>query len=184
MTLQNLGMIVLVIALVVWLGVRQTTWRPISPSRVWRMPAIVGLIGVAELVTSKTPIRLDSAAVGMLLLELVLGAGVGAAMGLFGHIRPVSQASLDAHAADAARHGRPEHEGAPEFEARNGVLGLVLWFGLMAVRVGLAFGASALGLQTIESTGVIMLMLAVNRLVRSAVILARAQRVLGAAATA
>lgn len=184
MTVQELGTIVLVIAIVVWLGVRQTTWRAISPSRVWRMPAIVGLIGVGELVTSKPPIRLDSAELGMLLIELVLGAGVGAAIGVFAHLRPVSQASLDAHAARAAARGNPVHEGAPEFETRNGVLGLVLWFALMAARVGLVFGAQSLGVHTIQSSGVILLMLAVNRLARSAVILSRAQRVLAGPAGA
>ena len=44
MTFSAILNVLLLLALVVWLGYRQSTWRPIRPGRMWRMPILLGLV--------------------------------------------------------------------------------------------------------------------------------------------
>lgn len=168
----NIVSVLLVLAAVIWAAVRQTRWTALNPARAWRAPVILGAIGVFQLANSGALTSLAPADVTLLAIELALGVGVGAVIGLLAHIRPVTDEALRAHA--ASRHsGDP----APVLEARNGVFGLVLWLALIAVRIGLGFWAASWGAHLAESAGVILIVLAVNRLVRYGVIVARTTRV-------
>lgn len=40
--------------ILVWVGYRQTTWRPVDAGRMWRMPLVLGLVGVAALIGTTT----------------------------------------------------------------------------------------------------------------------------------
>ncbi|TAJ47155.1 MAG: hypothetical protein EPO52_12775 [Herbiconiux sp.] len=161
----------LVLAAIVWVAIRQTRWTALDPARALRAPLILGAVGVFQLVGSGASTALNAADIALLVIELALGAGVGVAIGLLAHVRPITEEALRAHAA-SRRSGDP----APTLEARNGVVGLVLWLALIAVRIGLGFWAGSWGAQIAESAGMILIVLAVNRLVRYGVIVARSTR--------
>jgi hypothetical protein len=160
--------IVIAVAAVVWLSYRQTTWQPLSPSRAWRMPLILAGVGALGLFTGRT---LGTGDLGLLILELVVGAAVGAAIGRIAHLRPVTAEALRAQPAGPRANGEP-----PAFEARNGVWGLTLWILLIAARVGLVFWISTLGVNAQTAPAAIIMLLGVNRLARIGVIMARARR--------
>ena len=87
-----------------------------------------------------------------LAIELVVSAATGAWMGAIAHFRPLAPAG-----ATSAR-----------WESRTGWWGLTLWLLVVAVRVGIDVVAVRLGAGMVTSTGVILLVLAANRLVRPA----------------
>ncbi len=170
MDLNTVLTIVIALAAVVWLGIRQTTWSPMSRTGAWRSPLLLLGIGLVMIVSAgQADDLLTGRNLGALLVELLLGAAVGAAIGMIAHLRPVTRASLEAHAAGRRRNDEP-----PTFEARNGVWGLVLWLAMIAARVALGVAFAAAGITGLTAPAAILLLLGVNRLVRTTVILARA----------
>ncbi len=158
MDLNVLGSIGVGILVLVWVGYRQTTWRVVDASRMWRLPLVLGVIGIVLLFDAKAPFNgIDLAA---LVIELVVAAATGAWMGVMAHFRPL--------AASDARSAR--------WESRTGWWGLALWVLVIAVRVGIDVVAVRLGAGNVTSTGVILLVVAANRLARVAVVLNRAGR--------
>ena len=179
MDLNSLLTVVIALVAIVWFGIRQTTWAPMSRSRAWRSSLLLIGIGVVMMVSARQAEELLTGRnLGALLVELVVGAAVGAAIGMIAHLRPITQASLDAY---SARRRRRDEQ--PTFEARNGVWGLVLWLAMIAARVGLGFFFASIGATGLSTPAAILLFLGVNRLVRSAVILARAGALRSATAT-
>ncbi|WP_378145967.1 hypothetical protein ACFJGV_00390 [Cnuibacter sp. UC19_7] len=174
---QNLVSIILVVAALVWFSVKQTTWSPVSPDRLFRGPLILGIIGAVMVVSNGQAAAFDATDIALLLLELVAGAVVGAVIGLVAHLRPLS---AEGRRSWEARNTRRPGAVEPRFEARNGWLGLTLWLALIAARIGFTFWESSMGGHLAQAGGVILLLLAANRAVRSAVILWRAPRVLSA----
>lgn len=157
MDLNALGSIGVGILVLVWVGYRQTTWRVVDASRKWRLPLILGVIGIVSLFDAKAPLsEVDLAA---LVIELVVSAATGAWMGAMAHFRL---------AASDTRSAR--------WESRTGWWGLALWVLVIAVRVGIDVVAVRLGAGNVTSTGVILLVVAANRLARVAVVLNRAGR--------
>ncbi len=157
MDLNVLGSIGLGILVLVWVGYRQTTWRPVGAT-MWRLPLILGLVGIASMLGSGMPLSgIDLAA---LAIELVVSAATGAWMGVLAHFRPLA----------------PSDATSARWESRTGWWGLALWLLVVAVRVGIDIVAVQLGAGMVTSTGVILLVLAANRLVRVGVILNRAGR--------
>ncbi|MEO6117027.1 MAG: hypothetical protein ABIP33_11635 [Pseudolysinimonas sp.] len=171
MTIQNLLSIVLGIALIVWIIYRQLTWTPVVPERMWRMPAILAIIGVVELIQGNAFARVRGTDVAILAIELVISVGLGAAMGALAHFRPMSD---DANRAYAAKNAARVSGVLPAVETRNGWFGLALWLVLIAARVGAEFWAHSVGSALLMSTGVILLVVALNRAVRILVITQRA----------
>lgn len=154
--LSSIGIGLLVLA---WVGYRQTTWRVVDGSRMWRTPFILGVVGLVTLIGTGTV--LGGTDLAALAIELVVSAATGAWMGAIAHFRPI--------AAPAANR-------LARWETRNGWWGLVLWLLVVVVRIGIDIVAVRLGAGMVTSTGVILLVLAANRLVRVAVILNRAGR--------
>lgn len=170
MDLNTVLTIVIALAAVVWLGIRQTTWSPMSRTGAWRSPLLLLGVGLVMIVSAgQADDLLTGRNLGALLVELLLGAAVGAAIGMIAHLRPVTRASLEAHAAGRRRNDEP-----PTFEARNGVWGLVLWLAMIAARVALGVAFAAAGITGLTAPAAILLLLGVNRLVRTTVILSRA----------
>ncbi|MQY19906.1 hypothetical protein [Nocardia macrotermitis] len=152
MNLQNAVLEGLLVVLVLgWIVYRQTRWQVVDLARVWRGPIILAVIGVVELRPAVTGAVVGGLAVGLLVLEAVLSVGVGVAMGTLSQIRR----------ADG------------KLEARTGVAGSLLWFVMVAVRLGVDVWASASGAKIVASVGVILLMLALNRAGRTLILLQR-----------
>jgi len=171
MSIQVVVNAVLIIALVGWIAYRQLTWRPIDPGRMWRMPAILAIVGLVT-ISSMTKVHLLTAVdIAVLLIEIVISLGLGALMGAIAVIRPMSDTAIDAYAAhqrDRDRGRRPLS--VVTLETRTGWFGLALWVLLIAVRVGIDALATMAGSELAASTGVILIMVAANRAARVAMI--------------
>ncbi|MFT4294539.1 MAG: hypothetical protein QM582_03905 [Micropruina sp.] len=159
MNYDLLGSIGLGLLILVWVGYRQTTWRVVDGARMWRLPLILGLVGIASLIGARASFGgIDVAA---LAIEIAVSAATGAWMGALAKFRPLAASN--------------DHSGA-RWETRTGWWGLALWLLVVAVRVGIDVVAVQLGAQLVTSTGVILLLLGANRMIRVGVILSRAQQ--------
>jgi hypothetical protein len=177
MNVQNIVTAVIAVALIGWVIYRQLTWQVVTPARMWRMPLILGVIGVIELSQIKGVTTVSATDVAILAGELVLALGIGAAMGALARFRTRPQRESD------VASGRPAGESSAWdptrtiVESRTGGWGAALWIVMIAVRVGIEFGARSIdGSALIASTGIILLVIAANRIARVFVILARMNR--------
>jgi hypothetical protein len=179
MSIANIGEALLGVALVVWIVFRQMRWTAVDIGRMWRMPLILGGVGVITLVTSGGTKALTAADLGLLALELGVALVTGALMGMVAVFRPISEKAL----AGWRSRRRSDDTAEPTTESRTGWIGLALWVVMIAVRVGLGFWGHSLGSALAESSGVILLVLAVNRAVRTLVFSMRHDRHLTLAAS-
>jgi hypothetical protein len=164
MTLQTLANAALILLLVGFIGIRQMTWRPVLVRSMWRLPIVLAAIGLFALAGAHGAPTITLVDAALLSLELVVSLSLGAAMGAIAHLRTLSVGD------DAA-------QGVARFESKTGWIGLALWFVFIGVRVGIDFWASAVGSHLAASTGVILVMVAANRVARTAVIGMRVARV-------
>ena len=163
MNLQLVGSVVVGAALIGWIGYRQTTWRPVSIGGMYRTGLILAVVGVAAMMQTATALRGPDVAV--LVVELVISLGIGAWMGTIARFRPL----------DPPRHVGRSGQVATQ-ESRTGWWGLALWLVMIAVRIGMDAAAAAMGVHAASSMGVIVLLIAANRVARTAVIAARVPR--------
>ncbi|HEY2643346.1 MAG TPA: hypothetical protein VGI56_06320 [Galbitalea sp.] len=165
---------VLAIAVLAWVIYRQMTWQLVTPSRVFRMPVIFAIIGVFELTQVKGVTTVTGIDALIVAGELVLSLGVGAAMGFMAHFRTRPQRQ-----SDVVTRSNPTASFDPSItviESKTGVWGAVLWVLVIAVRVGVEFGARGIDHSAlISATGLILILLAANRLARGFVMLRRLQ---------
>jgi hypothetical protein len=146
--LVNVLVIVAVIALVV---VRQLRPRQVGGGRWWLVPAVLAVLAVRDggLVDSAH----RDASIVLLAAELVVAAVMGMVW------------------AGTTRMWRNE-DGSVWVQGTRATV--AVWVAGIAVRVGLAAGAAAMGIH--QHTGSVLLAVAGTLLVRSAVLMARAQR--------
>ncbi|RIX30679.1 hypothetical protein [Amnibacterium setariae] len=130
-----------VVALLVW---RQLRWTRFDAHRVLRLPIVLGALGLVQIATATTAVRIGAVDLVVLAGEVAVALGVGATMG----VRTVFRAS-------------PAAPGA--WEARTGAVGAALWLVLIAMRVGVSVAGPALGVHAATSTGVSLLILAAAR---------------------
>ncbi|MGV9677677.1 hypothetical protein ACWDSJ_20575 [Nocardia sp. NPDC003482] len=145
---------VAIVAVLVWIAVRQTRWRELAAGRMWRTPLVIGGVGLVELNGEIAHETIDAVTVALLAVSAALSLAVGVAMGMLSRIR--------------------EFDG--RVWARTGRAGSALWFALLAVRVGVDVWAHAIGARLVTSVAVILVMLALNRVGRTLVLLRRAER--------
>ena len=166
MTVQTLGNAVLILLLIGWVGYKQLVWRPVVVARMWRGPAILAIVGAVLLVQQVKPTELTALDLAIVVGEILLSLGVGAWMGAIARFRPLPQPMA------TGKDGRD----IAEYESRTGVLGLALWVGVIAVRVGVDVVAAQAGSHLAAATGIILLVFAANRAARTAVFAARLDR--------
>jgi hypothetical protein len=172
MTTQTLLDLVLAVALLCWIGYRQLTWTAVAPERMWRMPALLAIIGVVTLFQNGAGGTISAADLGILAIETVISVGLGAVMGLMAHFRPIGERTLAAfHAKDRGRSIT-----IPTIESRTGWLGMALWLVLIGMRIGGEVYAHTTHSVLLTSTGVILLTVALNRAARIVVITERVKR--------
>jgi hypothetical protein len=167
--LTNVAEGVLALALVVFISVRQLRWTAVVPSRMWRMPVILAIVGVVTLSRASLG-SVSSTDLALLALEAVIAIGTGCAMGLIARFRPISHET--ALRAVERRPGTP----VPEVESSTGWIGMVLWIVVIAARIAIGFWGHAMGSALVESTGVVLLVIALNRGARILVVLSRLER--------
>lgn len=166
MTLTTVADIVLGVALIGVLCFRQLRWTPLQLGRMWRLPAVLGLIGLLSLTRSGATV-LSATDLALLLVEAVIAVATGALMGRVTVLRPISAA------ATAALRARRADEPAPVLETRTGWTGVALWAVLLATRLSVELVGHELGAALAVSTGVILLTIALNRAARNLVVVAR-----------
>lgn len=152
-----------ILALLAWMGYRQSTWRPVEPGRIWRLPVILAVVGVVLM--ANVLARITAVDVAVLVVELTVSVGVGVWMGAIAHFRRLPEP-----------YRAPKSGTTVAYESRTSVWGLVLWAIVIAVRVAIEVAAAGAGAVVASSTGAILLMLAANRLARIAVLLPRLDR--------
>jgi hypothetical protein len=140
------------LAIVVYIGSKQLSWRPVDPGRMFRMPLILGVAGVLSMAHQNTSIR--PVDVTILALSAVFALLSGALMGRVARFRR--------SAADPLK-----------VESRAGWAGLGIWVVLIAIRVALDVAGHRMGSDIGVSTGSILLVLALNRLASALVVSAR-----------
>lgn len=153
MSIQTMTDIVIGIALVGFLMYRQATWQFLDAGRIWRLPAVLGGIGLVTIGQSATG-PVTSTDVAFIGAEVVLSVAVGVAMGSISRFRVAPRAD------DKGR----------TLQTRTGALGAVLWIVLIVVRLGMDVVGTSLGAHLLSSTGMILLMIAVNRAARAVVL--------------
>jgi hypothetical protein len=174
MTISTLANIVIVLLLVGWIAVRQLKWRPVTIARMWRLPLILAVIGVFETVNTANHAELTTFDVMVLAIELAVSLAVGAVMGLIAQFRPTAASSQTTFQTTAYQSDAP----APALiESRTGWFGLVLWVVMIGMRIGIDVWASGAGSTIAASTGIILVMVAVNRIARTLVMAARVARI-------
>jgi hypothetical protein len=149
MSVQLLTNTVIGLALVGYLAWRQSTWQFLDPTRIWRGPVVLAGIGVVVLAQGAVTITTQD--VVFLGVEALLSVGIGLAMGARTRFRTVDT---------------PDAKGRT-LQSRTGWVGAGLWIALIVVRVGLDVVGAGLGAHLLSSTGVVLLMLAVNRAARA-----------------
>lgn len=173
MNISGIANILIVVALVVWIVYRQFTWQLVNPSRLWRMPVIITIIGIAMLASTKSLTAVQPLAVAILVGEITLSLALGAAMGTMARFRSRPQRESDVD----VRKGQTFNPAVSVIESRTGGIGASLWVLLIAIRVGTevavnTFYPSAL----LASTGTILIVVAANRFARAFVVQTRMDR--------
>ncbi|HEX4401950.1 MAG TPA: hypothetical protein VHZ98_11525 [Galbitalea sp.] len=175
MNISTVTDIIIALAVICWIVYRQFTWQLVTPSRLWRMPAIIAIIGVIMLAQTKS--LTDVKPVDLLILagELVLALGLGAIMGTLARFRTRGQ-----RASDLRQRSAVPVDFDPSVtvtESRTGALGAALWVVLIAVRVGIELlTAHYFPSALLASTGTILLVVAANRAARALVVTLRMER--------
>ncbi|KQQ25697.1 hypothetical protein [Frondihabitans sp. Leaf304] len=159
MSLHLLTNVLLGIALVVYVGSKQLRWRRVDRTSVWRLPAILGILGLVNLSSAATTLAAGPVDVALIAVELVLAVAVGLVMGRITTFRAAA----------------PDAKGVT-IEAKTGGAGMALWIGLIAFRIGLDVVGGLLGAHLLTATGVILLTVAANRAAAAFVVDARLPR--------
>jgi hypothetical protein len=194
MTTQTVANILIGVALIGWMLYRQMTWRVFAAARMWKMPAILAVVGVIMLAQTKSQAPISTLDIAILVVELAISLGIGAVMGRIAgfRIRPVRDEDRRGQDDRGGRRGdraEPTTFAAADgtlsvLESRTGWVGLILWVVLIIVRIGIDFGAVQLGATLVTSTGVILLAVAANRIARVLVISQRVERLIAATSNA
>lgn len=155
MTSSTLTDLVLGLALLFYFASRQLRWRAIEPGKMLKMPLVLGVVGVVLMARQTTTIKpVDIVILGV---SAILAVVSGAMMGSITRFRP---SPADPRVT----------------ETRAGWLGVAIWLGLVVVRVGLDFAGHKMGSDLAVSSGVLLVILAVNRLTAALVVSARHNR--------
>jgi hypothetical protein len=175
MNISTVTDIIVALAVLCWIIYRQFTWQLVNPSRLWRMPVVIAIIGVIMLAQTKSLTAVKPIDLLILAGELVLALGLGAIMGTLAKFRTRGQRASDIR----QRSGVPVEfdPSVTVTESRTGGLGAALWVVLIAVRVGIELlTAHYFPSALLASTGTILLVIAANRAARALVVTLRMER--------
>ncbi|MCU1529201.1 MAG: hypothetical protein JWP75_2964 [Frondihabitans sp.] len=147
MSVQLLTNVVIGLALVGFVAARQLRWRRVDRTTVWKMPAVLGIIGLFSLGSASKGLTIHSVDIVLIGVELVISIGTGLLMGRLTTFRTAQT---------------PDARGRL-IEARTGGVGAALWIVLIVVRIGIDVIGGYMGAQLLTATGVILLSVAINR---------------------
>lgn len=152
MNLETIEMIVLTVAVIAFVTIRQTRWSPVSLGKLFRMPFIFGLIGVVGVAQAAGKPggigRLGGLDVAVIAVELVIGVVAGWLMGAQTEIATVGGVT----------------------RSRLRPAGLAIWLGFIGVRIGLGVLGSVFGLAIATQPTMIFLVLAAVKSVQAVMV--------------
>ncbi|AMM19720.1 hypothetical protein AX769_05630 [Frondihabitans sp. PAMC 28766] len=154
MSIQLIENVVIGLALVAYLVYRQLRWTGIDRGSIWRLPIVLGIIGVINLSSMSKGTVVGAPDIAFIGIELVIAVVIGLMMGKLTTFRTAA---------------RPDSKGRV-IEARSGRAGAALWVVLILVRVGLDVLGGVMGAHLLTATGVILLTVAVSRAASALVI--------------
>ena len=155
MTTSTLTDLLLGLVLIAYISSRQFRWRPVDPAKMFKLPLILAVVGIVLMARQATTIHpVDVVILGV---SAALAATSGLLMGGIARFRP-----------------SPSNPG--QVESRTGWIGVAIWFGLIAVRIGLDVVGHRMGSVLATSTGTILVIVGLNRLVSALVVSARQPR--------
>lgn len=175
MNISTVADILIALAVLCWIIYRQFTWQLANPSRLWRMPAIIAIVGLVMLAQTKSLAAVKPIDLLILAGELAIALGLGAIMGSLARFRTRGQRASDVR----ARSGVPVDfdPSVTVTETRTGGLGAALWVVLIAIRIGIELlTAHYFPSALLASTGTILLVIAANRAARALVVTVRMER--------
>jgi hypothetical protein len=153
--ITGLSGILVGLVVVVWIIVRQSSWRPVRLGKLWILPVILVGDGVINLAAEVTviphyPVRsLDAA---LLVFEMALSVAIGVLMGVLAQFRHTPTP-------EAAAPPRKRSE----LESRTGWVAIVLWIVVILVRAGIGIWGTFNEATLVESGGGVLLVLGLNR---------------------
>jgi len=143
------------LVLIAYFCSKQLSWRPVDPARMWKLPLVLGVVGVVSVARQGTTIHPVDAVILGLSAAFALASGV--VMGRIARFR-----------------SSPTRPGTTE--SRTGWLGIGIWAAFIVVRVALDVAGHRMGSDLAISTGTILLALALNRAASALVVTARQPR--------
>lgn len=155
MSSHTVLIIVVGIAMLLFISFRQMSWQ--QPGRQMRMPLILGIVGVVEAANSWNNALLSKVGgldVLMIGFELCLAVLGGWLMGRLSEVATVNGST----------------------QTRLRPVGLAVWFGFIAVRIGMAALGAVLGAALASNTAVILLMVAIVKGIQVLVVRERISR--------
>lgn len=145
--MQLLTNVIIGVVLVGYIAAKQLRWTGIDRSSVWRLPLILGIIGIFSLGSMAKGTTVTSVDIAFIGVELVFAVVIGLFMGRLTVFRTAA---------------KPDSKGRM-LEARSGPAGALLWVALIVVRIGLDVLGGFMGAHLLTATGVILLTVAVSR---------------------
>jgi len=173
MNVSTTADILIAIVILGWVIYRQFTWQVVNRTRLWRMPVILTIVGIAMLAQTKSLTAVSPVDLGIFAIEFLIAVGLGAAMGSLARFRTRAQLPGDVD----TRRGDIHDPTATVIESRTGGLGVALWIVLILIRVAIEIAVTHyLSSAFLAATGTIVLVIAVNRAARAFVVGARMER--------
>lgn len=154
---DTIEMIVVAVAVIAFVTIRQTRWSPVSLGRLFRMPLIFGLVGVVmgvQAVAKGSLGHLGGRDFAVIAIELAVGVVAGWLMGRQTEIATVNGVT----------------------RSRLRPAGLAVWLGFIGVRIGLGVLGSVLGLEIVTQPMAIFLVLAVVKGIQALMVRERLDR--------
>jgi hypothetical protein len=161
MDLHTVETVVIGLAIIAFITYRLSQWQSVRPSRLLRMPLILAVLGVISLAGSSQqllhwhPAVLDLAILGA---ELTIGVVAGWLIGRLTEIRTFADGT----------------------KSKLVPVGIAVWLGFIAIRIGFGVAASMLGASLAALPGLTLIVLAVVKGVQGLMVHGRVVRHLAA----
>ena len=159
MDLHTVETVVIGLAIIAFITYRLSQWQSVRPSKLMRMPLILGVVGVISLAGSGEQLLhttvLDIALLGA---ELTIGVFAGWLIGRLTEIRTFADGT----------------------KSKLVPAGIAVWLGFVAVRIGFGVAAAMLGASLAAMPGMTLIVIAVIKGVQGLMVHSRVVRHLAA----
>ncbi len=157
MSQQSIETVVIGLAVIAFITYRLSRWQSVRPSRLFRMPAVLGAVGVISLAGSGQQLlrqHLGVMDVGIVGAELLVGVVAGWLIGRLTEIRTFADGT----------------------KSKLVPAGIAVWLGFVALRIGFGVAASMMGASFAAMPGMTLIVIAVIKTVQGLMVRGRVER--------